>query len=213
LALAKDFTAKAVTQASEALAARDAAKLALGEAENARGVLSLKVEGLDRSLAAAMADTETLKTDLARARADIATELERQQTQKSVLLAAMRSLFVDASERLLQREIDRARKHQATPEKFRDWLGRFYPLHGEIVRAAFQALVGPWTALTGGAPNLLLERLVTEHIEASTTALQLVADADDPDQFAAQLERTLYRWEHERAESVADALVREGMAA
>jgi HK97 family phage portal protein len=156
-------------------------------------------------------ESEALRTDLARARADIATELDKQQTQRGVMLAAMRSLFVDASERLLTKEANASRKHQATPEKLRAWMENFYNLHAETVRNAFLPLVGPWTAIVGGAPGVLLERLVTEHIEASTRALSAVLDADDPDQMAGMLERTLRRWEDERAEVMADTLVREGM--
>jgi HK97 family phage portal protein len=156
-------------------------------------------------------EAEALRTDLARARADIATELERQQTQRGVMLAAMRSLFVDASERLLQREVERARKHQQTPDKLRSWMESFYGNHAEVCRNLFRPMVGPWTAIAGGVPGVLLERLVTEHIEASTRALSAVLDADDPDQMAGMLERTLRRWEDERAEVMADTLVREGM--
>jgi HK97 family phage portal protein len=157
------------------------------------------------------AEAESLRADLARARADIATELDTQQKQRAVLLAAMRSLFVDASERLLQKESDRARKHQATAEKLRAWVETFYPMHSETVRAAFRPLVGAWTAITGGGPDALLERLVSEHMDTSRQALELVLDADDEDLRAATLERTLRRWEDERAEAMADALVREGI--
>jgi HK97 family phage portal protein len=156
-------------------------------------------------------EAEALRADLARARADIATELDRQQSQRAVMLAAMRSLFVDASERLLQREVERARKHQQTPDKLRAWMETFYANHAEVCRNLFRPLVGPWTAIAGGAPGVLLERLVTEHIETSTRALSAVLDADDPDQMAGMLERTLRRWEDERAEVMADTLVREGM--
>jgi HK97 family phage portal protein len=197
---------KAVTESHQALETETRAILTVME-----GVKTdLRTITVERDGIAA--EVETLKTDLARARSDIAAELEKQRTQKAVLLAAMRSLFVDASERLLFKETERARKHQATPEKLRDWIERFYPMHGEYARATFQPLVGPWTAITGGAPGVLLDKLVTEHIEASRSALALVADTDDPDALAANLERTIARWEHERADAMADALVREGMA-
>jgi len=38
-----------------------------------------------------------------------------------------------------------------------------------------------------------------------------VAEVDEPDQMAAALERTLRRWETERAGALADGLIREGM--
>jgi HK97 family phage portal protein len=158
------------------------------------------------------AEAETLRTDLARARADLATELDTHQKAKAVTLAAMRSLFVDASERLLQKESDRARKHQATAEKLRAWVETFYPMHEETVRSAFRPLVGAWTAVAGGDGAALLERLVLEHMDTSRRAFARVLDAEDDDERAAVLERTLRRWDEERAEAMADALVREGMA-
>jgi hypothetical protein len=158
------------------------------------------------------ADTEVLKADLARARADLATELDTQQRQKAVSLAAMRALFVDASERLLQKESDRARKHQATAEKLRAWVDTFYPMHVETVRATFRPLVGAWSAVTGGEAAALLERLVAEHIETSRQAFAHVLDAEDDDERARVFERMLKRWDEERADAMADALVREGMA-
>jgi HK97 family phage portal protein len=187
------------------------ARTQTGQAENDKGAALLKVQTLDQLLAASALEVESLKTDVARARSDIASELERAQTNKAVLLAAMRSLFIDATERLIERESNRARHHMATIPKFTDWIGRFYPLHVSAVRDAFRPIVGPWTAITGGSPNILLDRLVAEHVRQSEQAMRLVAEADDPDEFAASLERTLSRWHEERADAMADALVREGM--
>jgi HK97 family phage portal protein len=202
----------AIAKAADLEAQRDAAKITAGQAETDKGVVLREVERLGQLLSASTADVEVLKTDVARARSDIASELERAQTNKAVLLAAMRSLFIDATERLIERESNRARHHMATIPKFTDWIGRFYPLHVSAVRDAFRPIVGPWTAITGGAPNMLLDRLVAEHVRQSEQAMRLVAEADDPDEFAASLERTLSRWHEERADAMADALVREGMA-
>jgi hypothetical protein len=59
---------------------------------------------------------------------------------------------------------------------------------------------------------VLLERLVAEHIEASRQAFAHVLDAEDDDERARVFERMLKRWDEERADAMADALVREGMA-
>jgi HK97 family phage portal protein len=181
-----------------------------GAVDLAEKYLAESIDALQES-EAVRAEAETLRAELARARADIATELDRQRTQKATLLAAMRSLFVEATERLLTKESNAARKHQATPEKLRAWVGSFYDLHADTCRDVFRPLVGPWTAITGGAPGLLLDRLVAEHVETSSRALRLVAEAEDQDQMAAGLERTLRLWEVERGHVMADALVREGM--
>jgi hypothetical protein len=178
-----------------------------------------KLEGVEvaaadlrETVAAQEAEAETLRADLARARADIAAELDNHQKQKAVTLAAMRALFVDATDRLLTKESLAARKHQATAEKLRAWLQTFYPMHVETVRYAFRPIVATWAAVTGGDAGAMLDRLVAEHMEHSTRALESVLDAEDDDQRAAMFERVLRRWEDERADAVADAVVREGMA-
>jgi hypothetical protein len=124
----------------------------------------------------------------------------------------MRGLFVNASGWLLQKESERARKHQATADKLRAWVDTFYPMHEETVRYTFRPVVAAWTAVAGGEADALLERLVTEHMTMSRQALTRVLDVGDEDERAALLERTLRRWEDGRAEAMADALVREGMA-
>jgi hypothetical protein len=116
------------------------------------------------------------------------------------------------SRKLLLFEGERARKNQQTREKLQAWAERFYPIQTEAVRAAFQPLIGPWTAITGWPAAPLLERLVSEHVEASRTSLAMVTELSDADEMAGALERTLMRWERERADAMADALVREGMA-
>jgi hypothetical protein len=85
-------------------------------------------------------------------------------------------------------------------------------MHEESVRHALRPCIGAWTAVKGGDAAELLERLVTEHMAASRQALALVLDAEDEDMRAATLERTLRKWETERAEAVADNLVREGLS-
>jgi hypothetical protein len=202
----------ALVLAAQATADQEAA------AQTARGEYTVTLAEVRDQLRTAQAgrescaaEAETLRTELAQARADIATELDRAKTQRGVLLAAMRSLFVDVSKRLLQKEVDRARKNQTTPDKLRAWVATFYPMHAITCRAAFQPLIGPWTAIAGGDGEALLDRLVSEHVATSQRALALVLDVEDGEELAGALERTLMRWEQERADQMADALIREGM--
>jgi HK97 family phage portal protein len=181
------------------------------EAMVARAQADAELAALKVSLEHATRDIGIVRQEASGSALALEVEREQQRNQKVVMLAAMRSLFVDATERLLYREAERARKHQTTPEKLRAWVDTFYPMHEESVRHALRPCVGAWTAVKGGDAAELLERLVTEHMAASRQALALVLDAEDDDERAAMLERTLRRWEEERAEAVADALVREGM--
>jgi HK97 family phage portal protein len=188
----------------------------LVEAITRTQTLGLAMEEASRQRDIALAEKGVMAERVPALESELATmrkALEQSQQQRAAVLAGMRSLFVDTTERILQREVDRARKHQATPAKLKAWVDGFYPLHVDTCRRAFLPLVGPWATLTGTDPDALLERLVTQHVEVSRAALLQVADSDDADQMAAGLERTLRRWETERAATVADALMREGMAA
>jgi len=193
----------------KALASSVAASL---EADARADRLQAQAKDLCEKQDALQAEADTLRTDLATARQEIAAELTRARAHRTRMLAEMRALFVDASSRLLAKESNAARKQQATGQKLGAWVDRFYPLHEDTVREVFRPLTGPWTALTGGDPGELLDRLVMDHLNTSIAPLRLAADEENADERAAMLERALTRWERERAESMADALLREGMA-
>jgi HK97 family phage portal protein len=198
----------ALTTEQEALAA---AEVQRDEAVKQMTGLQAVVREVTNQREAVRATAAELKQHLAGAELALETERQQHRAQKAATLASMRSLFVDATERLLQKESDRARKHQTTAEKLRAWVDTFYPMHVETVRHGFWPIVAAWVVVTGGDAGELVERLVTEHIDTSKRALMHVLDADDEDLRAATLERTLRRWEEERADDMADALVRDGM--
>ncbi len=144
--------AASVAASLEADAAATAARQALAEAVTEQEAVAVAHQALAD-------EAETLRTDLAQARSEIAAELSRARSHRTRMLAELRALFVDATTRLLAKESDRARKQRATEDKLRGWVDRFYPLHSETVRDVFRPLMGPWTALAGGSPDELLGRL------------------------------------------------------
>jgi hypothetical protein len=194
-----------------ALAAAAKAEAALTEARNDLVKVTADEHSALTERDMLAADVDTLQQQLAGAEMALETERQRTEAQMSIVRGALLQGFQDATDRLLQQESDRARKAQATPEKLRTWAGNFYPLHEDRVRASFLPFAVAWTALQGGEPLELLDRLVSQHIETSTTAIRQVADVDDPDQMASALDRTLRRWETERSHTVAEAILREGM--
>ena len=123
---------------------------------------------------------------------------------------AHRGLLVAAVQWLLVRESDRARKAQASVEKFRAWREGFYPLHVETCRDVLRPVIVAWAAAAGVSADVALERIVREHIERSDADLRRAADALDSDELAANLAMVFKRWETERAQDVADALMAEG---
>jgi hypothetical protein len=209
-------SAKAI--ASDLLVSLGTAEKALAVTEDQRDAAEKQAKELQAMAREVAAQREALRGTTVELKqhlsgAEMALETERQQhrAQRAAVLASMRALFVDATDRLLQKESDRARKHQTTPEKLRAWVDTFYPMHVETVRHAFRPIVSAWVVVTGADAGEMVERLVTEHIDGSKRALMHVLDSDDEDLRAATLERTLRRWEEERADAMADALVREGM--
>ena len=133
--------------------------------------------------------------------------------RRTALAAAHRALVIAAIERLVQREGDRARKAQITPEKFRAWVETFYPIHAEVVREWLRPALVAWAACVDRPADPLLDREVARHLDESTAALRVVGQHDDPDELASSLAHLLRRWETERPARIADALFREGTAA
>lgn len=179
----------------------------LGTAERERDEAKARAVLAD----AALADREAA---LVLERAEAATAVTRaQQTatgRLQAILIAHRALIVDAVERLLQRESDRARKAQATPEKLRAWTETFYQTHAETCRTVLRPVVLAWAPCAGVNPDQALAELVQSHIDTSRRDLQIAADTEDGDELSANLARVLRRWETERAQSVADRLMAEG---
>jgi hypothetical protein len=204
-------------------AERDYAQELVAEAVTARKAAEQVVYDVREELVKLTADEQSAITERDMLSADIDTlqaritaqdqllgaERDSHKAHRIVMIAALRGLMVDTVSRLLQREIDRARKAQSTPDKLRAWAGNFYGMHAETCRAALRPVVTAWAAAAEVDGHALLDRIVAQHVEQSQTAIRLVADVDDADDMAATLERTLTRWESERAETVADALVRE----
>jgi len=123
---------------------------------------------------------------------------------------AHRALVVDAVGRLLQKEADRARKAQATPEKLRSWVETFYPLHADTVRAVLRPVVLAWAPCAGVSADATLAELARAHVDQSRRELLIAADTMDADELSANLARVLAQWETERAHAVADRLMVEG---
>jgi len=201
----------AIAQFEDMEAQRDAAKIRAGEAENDKGVALLRIETLTRLHEVATAEAETLKTDLARARADIATELERQQTQRSSLFGAVRHVVADAMGRMVRREVAKAKNFRTNPQKLGAWIDAYYDKTEEdlFVEALLPATRLHATLIESrDDPAELARGLVREHFAESMQTLTGILDAG-PDGFGEMVDRTLHRWESTRADKLADRIMEE----
>ena len=140
--------------------------------------------------------------------------LERQRREAadklSTIIAANRRQYVDAVARLVRMEVAQAERHKATPEKLRNWLKNLALTHEARCIEVLSAHVAAHLAFTGAeiGPGELTRDLVREHIAELTNQLLTVADSD-PSDYPQNLDAMLRRWETERPDAVADALMRQ----
>ena len=205
--------AQAQIMAAEARIEAETARAATAEqqAETVRA----EVAAAERELAAFAAELEAVERarDALREAAeqkDEALRLQRSAEQALVasVMSAHRALIVDAMGRMVRRETEKARRHQATPEKLRAWIEVFYPTHEETcvdaLRPAIRAHLA-WQQSIEDVETVTLG-LVREHIAESVKQLRAVV-ALVPEEIPQNLERMLMRWEQQRPDRLADRIL------
>lgn len=221
--------AKAAADAARAIAAartqdtttltaeRDSALAALEIADTLAQSAEQAQETARAEASAAARESERLRAEMEAARARL-TEVEAAfaalqasaRAKQLATLTAHRGLIVDALGRMTRREVQQARAKQATPEKLRRWLGGFPALHEAICVEALVPAMRTHLAWKGteADPVAATTALVREHIGLFVRTLEAVLKSE-PDEFHAELDRVLTRWEAERAAAVADQVLLE----
>lgn len=125
-------------------------------------------------------------------------------------IAAHRGLIADVLGRMTRRQAQQARAKQATPEKLRRWLASVVSVEAPICHEALLPSIRVRLAAKGSTedPVRVTTALVAEHLSAFESLMRGVLDEPVED-FHAELERVLVRWETERPATVADALLEE----
>ena len=141
------------------------------------------------------------------------TAMRDQVQKRSAVPQLHRGLYADAMGRMVRREIAKAKSYQATPAKLRTWIAAFYD---EAEMRIFTEALLPslrvhlaWIGSTAD-PEEFTRALVARHFSESSERLTAVCDAG-ADGYGDVLQRVLARWERERAEHFADALLAEEM--
>lgn len=169
------------------------AKEQLGRLEETQAEAKRKADVLDQQL---------------RAHAAALLTLEQRHAQTPI---AVRGVLIDAVQRgMVNREIDRARK-QMTPDKLAKWIESFYPMHEDVCRTIMRPAVKAWLISAGHdiAVDLVLDRVIPAYIGESTRTLRGLLAEHDMESLPPALERVLRRWESERAEALADRILKE----
>lgn len=138
----------------------------------------------------------------------LAAERSARQGHVAAEISAHRALVADIMRRMIERETERARRHQATPEKLRAWLESFYGGHADLMRSALLPAVRIHLAWIGSAddPNEMARRLAEQHVEESARQVRVLLDGD-ADEMAASLPALWHRWETDRVSTIADVLM------
>lgn len=166
----------------------------------------------DEARAEAAKQAEQAAQALEQERAAYEAVCERLQ-RRSAVPQLHRGLYADAMGRMVRREIAKAKSYQATPAKLRTWIAAFYD---EAEMRIFTEALLPslrvhlaWVGSTAD-PEEFTRALVARHFAESSARLTAVCDAG-ADGYGDVLQRVLARWERERAEHFADALLAEEM--
>jgi hypothetical protein len=114
---------------------------------------------------------------------------------------------------MIERETDRARRQQGSPDKMRTWMETFYPAHESLCVTALKPAIAVHLAWMGRSDDVddVTRRYVRDHITESMHQLHAVIDGGAED-LGASLYALFQRWETERAAVVADRLFVEEIA-
>lgn len=174
--------------------------------------LSETREALAR-VSAQQAALETARATSAAAATSQAEEVTAARQWLASASTSIRAVVVDGLTWLIEREADRARRAQASPEKLQRWIESYYPGHDELCRKILRPSVRAWAACTGQTEPIddVLDRFVAQHVEQSIRQLRSIADEHDVETLAPALEKVLRRWEADRADVEADLILRDAM--
>lgn len=210
---ARDETDRLESERAALLAAHDADVQALDvmredrrteslEAESSRA-LALEAQARADAALQAAAEAQTALTEAKQAELDVS----------GALLAAHRSLVYDVIRRMIEREADRVRRNQATPDKLRTWMVDGYAAHAALMRQALAPVMAVRAAWMRAADSATVETdaLVDAHVAESQRQIRAVLDGEAED-FGGTLSQVLHRWEQDRAAQIADRLMAEEVA-
>lgn len=180
------------------------------------------VDGLRTAIAALERERDEARATAAAEASRVAGEIEARQRielnlrdfeaserdRVASVLSAHRALIVDVMRRMVERETDRARRAQTTPEKLRHWIDTFYPGHEELCVTALLPAIRVHTSWMGRHEDaeVLTRQLVRQHIEESKRQISAVADGDS-DELAGSLYQLFERWDRDRVAAIADTLL------
>jgi HK97 family phage portal protein len=187
--------------------------LAQMEAQNEQDRAALE------AMSAKQLSSSTEASTLSAALQATATELEtareslsRHDADASSVLTAQHALIADVMRRMVERETDRIRRAQASPEKLRHVIETFYDGHEDLMERSLVPSIRVYLAWCGSGEDAgaVARSYARRHVDESLRQLRLVLDGD-ADAFAVSLPALLARWERDRAATIADDILKKGL--
>lgn len=197
----------------------EAAKTVVSEAEDkaTRWATLFDEISAERDAAIEARDAATAKVaeiDAARVEGERREAMARESeaSRHAAVLSSHRALIVDVMRRMIDRECDRMRRAQQSPEKLSQAIETFYAGHEELCQTALLPAIRVHLAWTGSTedPVALTRRLVAQHVEQSIRQLRTVLDGD-AGELAVSVTTLLRQWETERVDQIADVVLQRGI--
>lgn len=208
-------------------AARDAAEKWRGEAEATAGevvtaremnaAIQQTLDELRQAHAKVTASEHSARTERDMLSQDIDTlqsQIAEKDRRLGDLIPAVRSVLAESMGRMVRREVAKAKNYHATPSKLRTWVETFYDATEEaIFIESLLPGVRLHLALMGWAqePEAVAQEWVRQHFSESRERLIRIVDAG-PEGFMEMFQRTIQRWEADRAERFADRVIQQEIA-
>lgn len=195
-----------------ALAERDAvAEQARLAADEARAAIDAATAARDQASAKL---AEAIQNE-AEANAKVDARLEQQRAamdNAAAILSAHRALIADVMRRMIDRECDRMRRAQQSPEKLNQAIETFYGNHEELCVTALLPAIRVHLAWMGSSedPESFTKRLAAQHVEKSIRQLRTVLDGD-AGELAVSVTRLLGQWETGRVDEIANVVLQRGI--
>jgi HK97 family phage portal protein len=198
-------TAKAAEAAAEQ--ARKEAADARAETDTAERAISAAEAAAALAVTQAQAEVDAIRTT---ADATVAAQHKTQADRLARMVTVHRELIVDIMGRMVDLEINGARRNQLTPAKLRSWAASFYLLHLDRCVDALRPAIRIHLAWVGSDDDVdsVALRWLRPQLTAAAQEIGVIADGD-PEDYAKTLDRVLTRWERERPSAIADVLLKE----
>jgi hypothetical protein len=131
----------------------------------------------------------------------------------AAVLASHRRLLVDVIRRLVERETDRAKSRSQSHEKLRGWLATFYVTFVDgFTEAILPALrVHLAWKQSKDDPRAFAQQIAEQHCADSKRQIEALLVGESQD-LAVALPHLLTRWETDRPEALADAILQDHVA-